>query len=80
MRGRECSGREQQRVARQEWRHDESRLAEDDQKQKDVRPGADPVEHLSQMSVEVQKQVDHLLNPFHHGSQGHKACSVRCEW
>jgi hypothetical protein len=64
----ERARREQQRVPRQERRDHQSRLAEHDEEQDQIRPGPVLGNDLAQVGVEVQKEVDELLHPFHAGS------------
>ena len=59
---------EQQRVTRQERRHHQSRLAEDDEEQDQVGPGPVLRDDLGKVLVEMQEKVDGLLQELHPSS------------
>ena len=61
----ECAGREQQRIAGQKGSDHQSRLAEDDHQQNQVRPRAVILDDDVEVFVQMQKQVDELLQQFH---------------
>src|ERR1019366_8339652 len=66
----ERAGREEEGVARQERRHDEAGLAEDDGEKDDVRERPVIAGHLGKVLVEVQENVHELLREVHRGSFG----------
>jgi len=57
---RKRTHREQQRIARQERRHDQPRLGKDDQKQDCVDPGVESQDQLDQVAVEMEDEVDEV--------------------
>ena len=63
--GRQRPGHEQQGVAGQEGEHHQTGLAEDDQEQDRVDPGAVLGRESRQMHVEVQDDVDECGEEFH---------------
>ena len=62
---RERPRRKEQRVARQERGDHEPGLAEDDQKQDQVGPGAVLRDQLAQVLVQVQKEIDDARQQIH---------------
>ena len=60
--GRQGSHREEQRVAGQKRRHDQSRLAEDDRKQNGVRKAAVARDQINQVCVEVENDVNEVFD------------------
>ena len=61
----EAARREEERVAREDRRHHEARLQEDDREQERVGPGAVGLDHLREVLVEVQEEVDEPVDEIH---------------
>src|SRR5688572_1480579 len=59
---------EEERVAREDRRHHEARLAEDDDEEEQVRPRAVLLDHLLEVGVQVQEEVEELLDQVHRGA------------
>ena len=63
--GGEGARGEEQRVAGEERRHHQPRLAEDDEGEDRVGPHAVLLDELPEVLVEVQEEVDGLCDEFH---------------
>ncbi len=65
---RKRAQRKQERIAGQERRDHQTRLAEDDREQNRVDPNVVLSDELSEMAVKVQNEVDEMSDEFHWGS------------
>ena len=61
----ERPGGKQKRIAGQERRDDQARLAKDDGKQNRIRPDAVVLKDGVEVRVEVKEQVDQVIQQFH---------------
>ncbi len=63
--GGESAGSEEKRVAGKERHDDQTSLAEDDQEEDDVSPVAEVSDHLFEVMIKVEDEVDPLFEEFH---------------
>ncbi len=63
--GGQRAGGEEQRVARQEGRHHEAGLHEDDEEDQPVDPRAELGDQHGQVLIQVQEQIDNVLDELH---------------